>query len=74
MKELIDQQSKYKPHEQLLLYENSRLEDLLSDQGRSDRFPTTSADNPVYLFHCIDPIQGNVDHPAKPYTRKYYIS
>ena len=73
MKELIEEQCKYGTRDQLLLYENSLVEDLMGDQGKSDRFPCTSTENPVFLYHCIDPGNSTEDHPGKPFVRKCLI-
>lgn len=73
MKELIEEQCKYGTRDQLLLYENSLVEDLMGDQGKSDRFPCTSTENPVFLYHCIDPGNSTEDHPGKPFVRKCVI-
>lgn len=72
MKELIEKQCSYRPAEQLLLYENTTLDDLLPDQPESpnDRFPITSDSNPVLLYHCSDSLSGTEDSPTKHHIRE----
>ena len=71
MKELIKHQSNYNPSDQLLLYENSKLDDVMTDSDPSgDRFPATSDSNPVFLYNCSEPIGNIDDSPTKHHIRK----
>ncbi|XP_067929929.1 serine/threonine-protein kinase TBK1-like [Watersipora subatra] len=70
MKDLIERQCQYLPVEQLLLYENSRLDDLVQDTDVA-KFPVTTEADPVMLYHCREPMTRSDDLPTKPHIPKF---
>lgn len=73
MKELIEEQCGYRPSEQLLLYENTKLDEETSDHSFSaDKLPITTDTNPVLLYHCSDPLSNTDEHPIKHNIRELF--